>query len=158
MQAAHTLFDDWKGLLLIALGLGLIIYTIIQIGRHPGRWVSLNDWVGQLATTNWRIFTGVLMALGTMVFYFGSEIRCIAYTVNDQCRPIDGGNFALWLSFVAAWSGISVYQFKVKRDTYASPSPDSERAGVPALPTPTSPATTSTPAPTLQPPEVRPDV
>ena len=94
----------------------------------------INDWVTGLASTNWKIAIGMFMSVATMIFYFGSEIRC---RWQAGCRPIDSTNWGMWLTFVAAWAGISVAQYAVKRSTYASPSPDSERANVPSDPAPT---------------------
>jgi len=45
-----------------------------------------------------------------------------------------------WLIFLAALGGLAVTQFFAKRNTYASPSPDSERAGVPVAPPPAEPS------------------
>ena len=94
---------------------------------------AINGWVTGLASTNWKIAIGMLMSMCTMVFYFSSEIRC---RWEAACRPIDSTNFGLWLTFVAAWAGLSYVQFAKKRDTYASPSPDSNRAGLPDEPPP----------------------
>lgn len=95
-----------------------------------------NEWMRDLATTNFKIVIGAGLAVSTALFYFGSEIRC---RWSEGCRPIDSTNFGLWLAFVAAWAGIAYAQFAKKRDTYASPSPDSERAGVPVAPAPSEP-------------------
>lgn len=99
---------------------------------------NLNAWVRDLASTNFKIAVGAWLACMTAIFYFGSEMRCSFHP--EPCRPIDSTNFGLWLTFVAAWAGISYLQFSKKRDTYASPSPDSERANVPADPPPSAPS------------------
>ena len=96
----------------------------------------VNAWVTSMASTNWKIAVGMFMSVCTMIFYFGSEIRC---RWQAGCRPIDSTNWGLWLTFVAAWAGISYIQYAKKRETYASPSPDSERANVPSDPAPASP-------------------
>jgi hypothetical protein len=98
----------------------------------------LNAWLKDLASTNFKIAIGALLACSTGLFYYMSEVRCSFH--SQPCRPIDSTNFGLWLAFVAAWAGISYAQYAKKRDTYASPSPDSERANVPSDPAPTSPA------------------
>lgn len=95
----------------------------------------INRWITTFSSTNWKIATGMFLSVATMFFYFGSEIHCLE---RKDCRPIDSVNFAAWLSFVAAWASISYLQFAKKRDTYAAPSPDSERADVPATPAPTT--------------------
>lgn len=136
----HTYVDDLKNALVFGAIFGVALYVAVKAIHRPQVFVALNVWVGKLATTNWKMFIGGIMALGTMGFYFGSEIRCIAYKIEGTCRPIDTTNFGLWLAFVAAWAGISVQQFKIKRDTYAAPSPDSERASVPASPPPATPS------------------
>lgn len=100
----------------------------------------LNKWIATVASTNFKIVVGAFLAIGTMIFYFGSEIRCVFYYPEAACRAIDSTNFGLWLGFVAAWAGLSYVQFAKKRDTYAAPSPDSERAEVPASPAPSTPA------------------
>jgi hypothetical protein len=102
-------------------------------------WTRLNDWLKDLASTNFKIAVGAFLAVSTALFYFGSEMRCIAYASEAQCRPIDSTNFGLWLAFVASWGGLTYLQFAKKRDTYAAPSPDSERANVPATPPPATP-------------------
>ena len=101
-----------------------------------GLFGRINAWIENLASTNFKIVVGSFLALSTGVFYFGSEIGC-----RDplRCRPIDSTNFGLWLAFVAAWASISYAQFAKKRDTYASPSPDSARAKVPDSPPPSTP-------------------
>lgn len=103
----------------------------------PRIFSTANRWIRELATTNFKIVVGAGLAITTAIFYFGSEIHC---TGNPTCRPIDSTNFGLWLAFVAAWAGIAYAQFAKKRDTYAAPSPDSERANVPSDPPPASPA------------------
>lgn len=140
LARVHTFIDDWRGAVFLGLVVGFALFCAIKAARHPNAFTDLNKWVNDLATTNWKMFIGGIMALGTMVFYFSSEIRCIAYKVEGACRPIDSTNFGAWLLFVAAWAGISVQQFKIKRDTYAVPSPDSERAGVPTSPPPVVPS------------------
>jgi hypothetical protein len=126
------------------LGLAFVgLVYAIKLWRTPlspvGAWTRFNDWLKQLASTNFKIAVGAILAVGTGLFYFGSEIRCTLYTKEFTCRPIDSTNFGLWLAFVAAWAGLSYAQFAKKRDTYASPSPDSERADVPVVPAPASP-------------------
>jgi hypothetical protein len=102
-------------------------------------WSKFNAWLKDLASTNFKIVIGAFLAVCTMFFYFGSEMRCIAYTNEGACRRIDTSNFVAWLSFVAAVIGVAYLQFAKKRDTYTSPGPDSERAGVPTEPAPTTP-------------------
>ena len=84
-------------------------------------------WIDQLASTNFKIVVGAFMSLCTMAFYFVGTILG---------KDIDSINFGLWLGYVAAWAGLSYVQFKTKRETYAAPSPDSERADVPVPPAP----------------------
>lgn len=139
-QHLHTIVDDWKGFSILVLILVMLGVIMIKLSRKEDVWTDLNRWVGELATTNWKIFVGIILAIGTMFFYFGSEMRCIGYKIEATCRPIDSTNFGLWLAFVGAWAGVATYQFKIKRDTYAAPSPDSERAGVSPIPAPTTPS------------------
>jgi hypothetical protein len=95
-------------------------------------------WISELASTNFKIVVGAFMSLCTMAFYF------IGTILN---RPIDSVNFGLWLGYVAAWAGLSYVQFAKKRETYAAPSPDSERAEVPVPPAPTTPVPATPPTP-----------
>lgn len=67
-------------------------------------WSSL----ATLPSTNWMIFTGTIMAFSTVL------------TVNVMMLfRIDAQEEALWplFSFIAAWAGVSTYQFATKRRT-----------------------------------------
>ena len=95
------------------------------------RFIPENWWgLDKLPSTNFKIAVGAILSILTAIFYFASEMRCTLVDNSSPCRPIDSVNFGMWLGFVAAWAAITTYQFKVKRDTYEAPSPDSERAGV----------------------------
>lgn len=95
-------------------------------------------WIDELASTNFKIIVGAFMSVCTMIFYFAGTILG---------RSIDSVNFGLWLGYVAAWAGLSYVQFAKKRDTYAAPSPDSERAEVPPAPAPSTPTPGTSPTP-----------
>lgn len=94
--------------------------------------MQMPKWITELPSTNFKIVVGTFMSLCTMAFYFIGTILG---------HPIDSVNFGLWLGYIAAWGGLSYAQFAKKRETYAAPSPDSERADVPVPPAPVSPST-----------------
>jgi uncharacterized membrane protein len=86
------------------------------------------DWVAAMPSTNFRIFVSVLLevvyvlvVLGAMVLGRSLPVE-IVYGIG---------------SFILVCLGISAAQFKFKRETFSSPSPDS---------TPETPATPTTPA------------
>lgn len=60
-------------------------------------------------------------------------------SVELRVPPVVEGLIDSWLLFLAGWGGLSVAQYYSKRKTYAVPSPDSERANVPADLPPTTP-------------------
>lgn len=97
---------------------------------RPGdeRWKNL----ATLPSTNFKIVSGVLLAWTTGLVYLALVLRGADGAINATA-------WDSWLIFLGAVLGFSVGQYIGKRMTYAAPSPDSERAGVPADPPPQKP-------------------
>lgn len=98
---------------------------------RPGdeRWKDL----ATLPTTNFKIAVGIGLTVLTGWVYLGMVLL-------GRDGQISEAIFNSWLLFLLGVLGISAAQYIGKRMTYAAPSPDSERAGVPAEPPPQKPA------------------
>lgn len=73
-----------------------------------GRW--LNDWLAGLPTVQFQAVISAILACGTALTYWVCVVRQTA---------IDSINFGIWLSFVAAYGGVTYYKaFKTKRQTH----------------------------------------
>ena len=70
---------------------------------------GLKDFVKDLASTNWTIFTGTMVGLLTCVVYLLSVLL-------EKPPALD--TFIAWLAFVSSWIGFGVRQFRHKRETH----------------------------------------
>ena len=76
--------------------------------------VGLKDFVKDLASTNWTIFTGTMAGL----------ITCAVYLLGvllGKAPALD--TFIAWLAFVGSWIGFGVRQFRHKRETHKMEGP-----------------------------------
>lgn len=70
----------------------------------------LHDWLADLPTVQFQAVISAILACGTALIYW----VCVARQI-----VIDSVNFGIWLSFVAAYGGVTYYKaFKTKRQTY----------------------------------------
>lgn len=107
---------------------------------------SLTRWkdLATLPSTNFKMVSGSLLTWLTGSVY-------LTLVVLGRDAGINGTAWDSWLIFLGAALGFNVGQYIGKRMTYASPSPDSERAGVPAAPPPAKPSDAPSPAPSPAP-------
>jgi hypothetical protein len=100
----------------------------------PGTDPSLTRWkdLATLPSTNFKMVSGTLLSWLTGGVY-------LTLVVLGRDAGMNGTAWDSWLIFLGAALGFSVGQYIGKRMTYASPSPDSERAGVPVDPPPAKP-------------------
>lgn len=75
---------------------------------------KFEDWLKEMPTTSWTIFTGTLVGMGTCTIYLATMLMEIG---------IEPVTFGIWCGFVASWIGFGVRQFRVKRETDANLSP-----------------------------------
>jgi len=80
----------------------------LMVGR------KFEEWLTQMPTTSWIIFTGTLVGIATCVVYLGAMLAEI------HPEPV---TFGIWCGTVAGWIGFGVRQFRVKRETDATLSP-----------------------------------
>lgn len=92
-------------------------------------WAALD----RMPSTNVRIASGVVLSYLTAAVYLGAVVL-----KRDDAMNIEA--FFGWLTFILVLEGVATWQFAKKRDTYAAPSPDSERASVPSEPPPAKPS------------------
>lgn len=69
----------------------------------------LKAFVKDLSSTNWTIFTGTVMGLGTGLAYL------VSIYVNRE-PALD--TFMAWLAFNGSWIGFGIRQFRHKRETF----------------------------------------
>jgi hypothetical protein len=91
--------------------------------RALGAW----DVLDKLPTTNAKIFAGIVLEYLTAAVYLVGVVLKRDSAINLEA-------FGMWLTFVLVVNGFTTWQWSKKRDTYVSPSPDSQRAGVPDTP------------------------
>lgn len=71
---------------------------------------GLNAWLSMLPTVQFQALVSAVLAGGTACVYW----VCLVAQI-----PIDSMNFGIWLSFVAAYGGVTYYKtFKSKRETF----------------------------------------
>lgn len=92
-------------------------------------WAALD----RMPSTNAKIASGIILGYLTGVVYLTAVLLQKDERINAEA-------FAFWLTFVLVLDGLATWQFAKKRDTYAAPSPDSERASVPSEPPPAKPS------------------
>jgi hypothetical protein len=98
--------------------------------RVFGLWAVLD----KMPSTNAKIASGIILGYLTGVVY-------LIAVITQRDSGINAEAFAFWLTFVLVLDGLATWQYAKKRDTYAAPSPDSERAAVPSTPAPSTPDT-----------------
>jgi hypothetical protein len=96
-----------------------------------GLWAVLD----KMPSTNAKIASGIILGYLTAIVYLVGVILQRDAQINFEA-------WVAWLSFLLALDGVAAWQYGKKRDTYAAPSPDSERTGVPVDPAPSTPAPT----------------
>lgn len=102
-------------------------------------------WLDALPTTNLKLVVFVALTIATFLLDVAAIAFLLVWAAQHPGKELrvaplveylhDG-----WLLYLGAFGGISLGQFAVKRKTYAAPSPDSERAQVPAEPPPATPS------------------
>lgn len=70
---------------------------------------KLKDFIKDLASTNWLIFTGTVMGIVTGLVY------CVLL-ILEKFLQLDA--WLGWLAFLAGWMGFGVRQFRHKRETH----------------------------------------
>lgn len=83
--------------------------------------------LNELPAVNAKIAAGIIFAAGLMLVY-------LALLLTGRDGRINLEAFGIACSFVLAFAGIAAWTYGKKRDTYAAPSPDSDRANVPSGP------------------------
>lgn len=116
---------------------------VISLSGDIPTWFQ--QWLDKLPSTNWKLWWSMVLVIATVAF----DMLCIAglfvwqhtHPGVELVHPPLVDEFLYSLHFtVLAINGVSYAQFRTKRNTYAAPSPDSERADVPARPAPSEPA------------------
>lgn len=106
-------------------------------------------WLDALPTTNLKLFSGVALMIGLVLFDMLLVAVALSFylwagwhgkVLDLREPPLISELIYSAHAAVLGFLGIGYMQFGKKRDTYASPSPDSERADVPAKPAPTTAA------------------
>lgn len=72
----------------------------------------LKEFVGDVNSTNWVIFTGTGAGMLTAVVV----LACLAFEVQLQLEAL-----IAWLAFCSSWIGFGVRQFRHKRETFNDP-------------------------------------
>lgn len=108
--------------------------------------LSLDRWkdLATFPSTNAKALLFLLATIATGVHLAGMQWALMVWAFQHPATelhlsPLIGDLSDGWLIFLASLGGLSVAQYIGKRKTYAAPSPDSERAGVPPTPPPATP-------------------